>query len=284
MSTQMHDQEATRVVYPAASVIAPALLRQLNAMTDLDALLGRLLKLSLEVTEADRGSIFVLDESGGVAHKILARPGQTPEFATYNVLKVMKDGLGGWVCANRQPALLRDVSQDPRWVILPQDQWETGSAMAIPFLFQGRVSAMVIVQHEAKGSFDTPHLERLREVTELMATALEKARLIHKMTAERDALFGILERVAQPLLLVSDADQITFLNEIAAAYFTGSPTACAVEVLPEGEGLLQAIRMFRGEDPPLPQLKVRTAWPGRGTLKMSVRDVPPLGLLVTFLE
>ncbi|MBF0152118.1 MAG: GAF domain-containing protein [Magnetococcales bacterium] len=269
---------------PNTPVIGPALLRQLNASTDLDFLLGRILKLSLEIAGADRGSILVLDESGSVKHNILARPGQTPEFATYNVLKVMKDGLGGWVYVNRQPALLRDVTQDSRWVVLPQDHWETGSAMAVPFLFQERVSAVVIVQHETKEAFDDHHLERLQAMVEQTANTIEKARLVRQALAEKEALYNILGRMAQPLLIVDGSNVVTFLTQAAVPYFASNPTACSIDALPEGEGLLKAIRLYRGEEAPSQPMKVRTSWPGRASLKMSIREVQPLGLVITFLE
>ncbi|MBF0175452.1 MAG: GAF domain-containing protein [Magnetococcales bacterium] len=266
------------------SEISSTLLRQLDMSTDLDLLLGRVLKFSLEISSADRGSILVLDESGSVKHQILARPGQTPEFATYSVLKVMKDGLGGWVYTNHQPALLRDVTKDPRWVILPQDQWETGSAMAVPFFFQERISAMVIVQHEAKEAFDASHLEHLQKVAEHTAHTIEKARLIRKASAENKALYTLLEKTPQPLLIVDEMHRITFLNQAALPYFTSNPTGCDMQVFPEGSGLLQAIRLFRSEEVTPQQLKVRTSWPTRESLKMSVRELSPLGLVLTFLE
>nr|CAX84249.1 sensor protein [uncultured bacterium] len=281
---QHHHMETTDMSDGAGSGISPVLLRQLHATTDLDTLLGRILKLALESAEADRGSILVLDEAGSVKHQILARPGQTPEFATYSVLKVMKDGLGGWVYTQRQAALLRDVTQDPRWVILPQDQWETGSAMAVPFFFQERVSAMVIVQHEAKEAFDTPHLERLQNLAQALANTLEMARLIFRATMERNALYTLLERIPQPLLIIDDANRITFASQLALPYFAAPPIKKLMTELPEGEGLLQAMRTLRGEEQTTQPLKVRTSWPGRTSLKMSVRDLQPLGLVVTFLE
>ncbi|MEO5370534.1 MAG: GAF domain-containing protein [Magnetococcus sp. DMHC-1] len=265
--------------------LSPVLMKQLNTETDLDVLLGRILKLTLEIADADRGSILVLDESGSVKHQILARPGQTPEFATYNVLKVMKDGLGGWVYANRQPALLRDVTQDPRWVVLPQDQWETGSAMAVPFFFQERVSAMIFAQHETKGTFDTPHLERLVRMAEQTANSLEKARIICKATAEKNAYRLLLEQSAQPLLIIDDSNKIVVLSQAALPYFASKPgTSSSIDSLPEGKGLLDAMRLFRSEESPGDKMKIRTTWPGRASLKMAVRELQPLGMVLTFLE
>ena len=67
------------VTYSISAETVYNVARQLNASLDLDEVLGNVLRLTVEATGAERGSLFLLDERGRVTRQILARPDQSPE-------------------------------------------------------------------------------------------------------------------------------------------------------------------------------------------------------------
>ncbi|MBF0623711.1 MAG: GAF domain-containing protein [Magnetococcales bacterium] len=142
----------------------------------LETLLHQIVRLSMAETEADRGSILVLNECGMVTHKVLARPGQLPEVARVNVALVLTEGLGGWVIRNRRGDLIRDTNFDDRWVDLPDDLWETGSALAVPVIWQDHILALITLQHQDKLQFNDSHLSRVELIAQRVAELLETAR------------------------------------------------------------------------------------------------------------
>ncbi len=90
-------------------------------------------------------------------------------------MRVGREGITGWVAATGQPLIVPDVERDPRY--LRMDGSRTRSEMALPIMAQGRVIGVVDVQSDELASFDESDLAVLRSLANLLAVALENARL-----------------------------------------------------------------------------------------------------------
>ena len=122
--------------------------QQLNSSLDLDVVFGNVLKLTMEATGAERGSIFLLDESGEVIRHILARPDQSPEVLHRNLIQVMNCGLAGWIYKHRKGTLVTNTITDERWTQLSGDKELTGSALVVPMLYNEQVNSILTLHQK----------------------------------------------------------------------------------------------------------------------------------------
>jgi GAF domain-containing protein len=114
------------------------------------------LQYSLEVLNAESGSILFLDEKGQVTNALLAYEGIFRPNDSENVNRIISDGLAGWVVRNRRPALVYNTHEDPRWI---KREWELAenlhgrSAVSTPIVLEGKLSGVLTLVRNAPGHF-----------------------------------------------------------------------------------------------------------------------------------
>lgn len=250
--------------------------RQLNTSLDLDEVLGKVLRLTVDATGATRGSLFLLDEAGRVTRQILARPDQSPEVSRRNINKVMQEGLAGWVYRHQYGALATDTSTDERWVRLPDDAEITGSALVVPLLYQERVNGLLALHHNKVHFFDESHLALAAGIAGQAAVALENARLFTQVKNERESLFALINAMPNPVLVVDSGGSVTFANQIARQSLSVQQVNLALESLPAGLALKDAIETLAQQA----ENHVEVSWTDNRVYNVSVNQVSPVGTVV----
>jgi PAS domain S-box-containing protein len=108
-------------------------------------------------------------------------------------------GVIGWVVRNRQPLIVPDVSQDPRF--FPGIDNITGertrSLMCVPLEAHGKVIGAIEAMNKREGSFDKDDLRLFTLIAASAATAISNALLFHRQKELADAL----ERRHQELMV-----------------------------------------------------------------------------------
>jgi GAF domain-containing protein len=135
---------------------------------DLHEMLSRILNLTVNYVGAASGSIVVLDDKGEVIDGALAYAGQIQDKLSHNLSKTTQHGLAGWVIENRQPALVDDTAEDPRW--LPRDGEEqttefSRSAICVPLITQDRVVGVLTLTRMQSKRFTMEDLSLLTTIT-----------------------------------------------------------------------------------------------------------------------
>lgn len=151
--------------------------QELNSSLDIRQVMSRVLEMATDHIEAKRGSIFLLDSEGQISHHILVRRSLPSVVATRVVKSVLEKGLAGWVIREKQGAIIDDTQQDPRWLILPDDEPRSDSVVAVPILKDGTVLGLITLHHPEPGYFSGHHLILLTAIANQSAIALENARL-----------------------------------------------------------------------------------------------------------
>lgn len=141
--------------------------QEIASKLDLHDLLARILFITVEYVGAVGGSIVVLDENGEVIDGALTYAGQIQEQAPDRMNETLHHGLAGWVLENRQPALVANTKEDPRW--LPRG-WEatldlSRSAISVPLLTQDRVIGVLTLTRLQSNRFTMEDLSLLTTVT-----------------------------------------------------------------------------------------------------------------------
>ncbi len=170
----------------------------------LTRLLQKTLEVSAELTGADKGSLFLLDDKGAVTHGILTRADPTPEQRSKIIGQVFDEGLAGWVRRNRKVGLIADTRKDDRWVNLPNQPYTVGSALAVPVLRGENLMGIITLLHDKPHQFDQETANLMLLTAGQIASALENARLYSRL----DESYRSLEQAKQKIETYSRALQV----------------------------------------------------------------------------
>jgi PAS domain S-box-containing protein len=158
--------------------------QELNSSLDIHEVISNILALATTHVHADKGSIILFDPDGEVSHRILVRRDRSPEFADRVVKEVLEQGLAGWVIREQRGAIVSDVRDDPRWLILPDDEDRPESVVAVPILKGSSLLGLITLHRSEVGFFSEHHRDLLAAIANQAAVALENARLY----AERERI------------------------------------------------------------------------------------------------
>lgn len=178
----------------------------ISSRLKLEETLESILQMALEVTNGKYGIFRLVDKSGQnlVARAIAGAELQQPQV---NNLAVDEHSVMGWVCTNRQPALVYDL-QAPPWagIYYPLDaDIQMRSELAVPLINAGgRVEGVLNLESPQVGAFSEQDSYLLQALAAQAVTAIQEARLL-------DAL----QEAAQMLITSSDQEVLARLVELA---------------------------------------------------------------------
>lgn len=162
----------------------------------LNATMSKTLELTVSMTRAQEGSLFLLDEKGHVVACLLtAEPVETSASRHRLISRVMDQGLAGWVHFHRKPGLVRDTRRDPRWLPLRGRPYEVRSALAVPVMRERRLFGILTLMHSRPHHFDIEIRDLIQMTADQMALVLENVQLYNELekscrslAAARDAV------------------------------------------------------------------------------------------------
>ncbi|MBE9169711.1 SpoIIE family protein phosphatase [Pleurocapsales cyanobacterium LEGE 06147] len=155
--------------------------------------LQKTLDLATELTQAEKGSLFLLEPSGKIVDAILSRSEVTPKQTAKLIGTVLDKGLAGWVIRHRQVGLIADTEKDSRWLTLPDQPYTVRSALAVPILRGEKLLGIITLLHSQPDRFSLQIAEQMRLTADQMALVLENARLYSKLDKYSKALDAELE-------------------------------------------------------------------------------------------
>jgi PAS domain S-box-containing protein len=158
----------------------------------------------MDYVGAASGSLIVLDEEGQPIESMLIVGARIIQHTTQELRATLDYGLAGWAVRNSQAALIADTSQDPRWLIRPDDRAErTGrkSAISVPLITHERIIGVMTLVHPEPGFFSDAHLSLLQSIADQASIALLNARLYHE--SQRQA--RVMQAVAETAAVITDA-------------------------------------------------------------------------------
>jgi len=169
----------------------------------LSRLLKKTLEVSAELTDADKGSLFLVDSKGAVTDSILTRIDPTPEQRSKIIGQVFDEGLAGWVRRNQKVGLIVDTRDDERWVSLPNQPYTVGSALAVPVLRGDNLLGIITLLHDKPGHFNQETADLMLLTAGQIGSALENASLYSKL----DESYRSLEQAKHAIETYSKALQ-----------------------------------------------------------------------------
>ncbi|MFO7614212.1 MAG: GAF domain-containing protein, partial [Bacteroidales bacterium] len=191
----------------------------ISAELDPDILMATIIDKTQKAVGANKGNIMLLNEAGEVDHKFLVRAGSTVEISDRVTREVMERGLGGWLIRHKRGDIIENIQNDDRWINLPDDPSEQGSAIGVPLVSPKRVVGVMILNHPLVGYFNKQHLSLLETIGTSVASALENANYFTEISEERRKLGAILTQSTDAIITTDEAWHISRINKAAEDLF-----------------------------------------------------------------
>jgi phosphoserine phosphatase RsbU/P len=188
--------------------------REVAAVLDLDELFSRIAQLTKRVIDYRTFGILLLNEERGeLEMKLAVQYGEKVEVPRVR----LGEGLVGYAALHREPVLVADVSQDPRYIKLVPD---VRSELAIPLLIKDRCIGVVDLESPELDAFSKRDVEILTLLASQAAVAIENARLYEEVRANEERLekeLRFAQRVQTALLPAGPPKRLKGV-EVAAAF------------------------------------------------------------------
>ena len=156
--------------------------REMASILALDELLGRIASLTKRVIDYRTFGILLLNDESQVLEMKLA-----VSYGKGNESKQMKlgEGLVGWAALHKEPVLVADVSQDPRYVNLVDD---ARSELVVPLLVKDRCIGVFDLESPELNAFTKEHRELLTLLASQAAVAIDNARLYEELRRNEERI------------------------------------------------------------------------------------------------
>ena len=152
------------------------------SILDLDALLTRIASLTKRLIDYRTFGILLLDEATReLEMKLAVRYGKGAESKHLR----LGEGLVGWAALHKEPVLVSDVSQDPRYINLVPD---ARSELVIPMLIKDRCIGVFDLESPELDAFTKEHKELLTLLASQAAVAIDNARLYEEVRRNEERI------------------------------------------------------------------------------------------------
>jgi sigma-B regulation protein RsbU (phosphoserine phosphatase) len=156
--------------------------REMSSILDLDALLTRIASLTKKLIDYRTFGILLLDEATNeLEMKLAVRYGQGAESKHVR----LGEGLVGWAALHKEPVMVADVSQDPRYINLVDD---ARSELVIPMLIKDRCLGVFDLESPELDAFTKEHKELLTLLASQAAVAIDNARLYEEVRRNEERI------------------------------------------------------------------------------------------------
>jgi diguanylate cyclase (GGDEF)-like protein len=157
---------------------------------DPGTLLSRIAELICQLIGANACTVMLLDAD---RKRLLAKASYGLASERMHSLSFqIGEGVAGWVVEHGKPALIHDVTQDPRFIVRPTNETPIASMICVPLIARGERVGVVTATSAKPAAFDTSNLDLVRFIAMTIALDIENIRR-HRV-AVTDPLTGAYNR------------------------------------------------------------------------------------------
>lgn len=186
----------------------------LIANFDLPRLLDLIVTTAMEVTDADRGSVMLLDAVENVL-TIKASKGIDDEVVRKTRLK-LGEGISGRVAFTGKPLLLSRTEEEKQHGALRKRDDEISSAISVPLRIEDRIVGTLNVNESSRpNSLRDEDLRALTLFADQAALALEKAQLYRDSQRQLEKLLSVLDELGRTQAQLVHSEKLASLGVLA---------------------------------------------------------------------
>jgi len=156
--------------------------RIINSNLDLEPLLQAIVQAAAELTQAEGGSILLLDRQTGELH-FRAVTGAKSEGIRH-IPVPLNGSIAGQILRQNRPLVIEDAARDPRIYrqVDESSQFTTRSLMGVPLRVKDKsIGVLEVVNKIGNGGFTAEDVEVLSVLADQAAIAIENARLLAEL-------------------------------------------------------------------------------------------------------
>jgi signal transduction histidine kinase len=183
----------------------------LASTLDLARLLRQILDAARELTEAEAGSILLLEPSTGELRFEATTNLRPNEMA--GVMVPLEGSIAGWVVQHNQPLLVPDTRTDPRWdaQVDQMTAFATRSILCVPLVAQEQTVGVLEAVNKRQGTFTADDMQTLQWLAAQAAVAIVNARLFQ----QSDLVAEMIHELRTPLSSLMAASQLLLRPELS---------------------------------------------------------------------
>lgn len=183
--------------------------RSIASSLDPDSVLSVVVDAAVELTQAEEGSLMLMDEQSGELYIRASRNFQEEFVRTFRL--PINDTLAGSVIRSSQPVLLDDNA--PQKI---KTSYLVHSLVYVPLQLRGHTFGVLGVDNRQVSRPFTDHdVKLLTALAEYAVIAMENARMFETATRERNQLEAILNSTHDGVLVLDDDNRLLMANPIA---------------------------------------------------------------------
>lgn len=189
------------------------------------ATLKQTLDVAISISQASRGSIFLIDATKKLLGCVFS-PADTTERERLSLVDAaIKKGLAGWVIEHRKLEIIADVRLDSRWIGMPHQLDTVRSVLCVPVMHGNHIFGAITVTHPEPRYFTPAAAEMVSALANQMGLVLvtERMQSSHQVTQQQlryhqDFCKKLLEADLSSAVLIQD-NRFLYANQPAADLF-----------------------------------------------------------------
>jgi len=232
-----------------------AIARATTERPTLEATLQDALTSLTAMTDAEYGTLFILNEDRVVTHHLAMRGKEPLEQWREVSGKVMDQGLAGWVVSHRELVVIEDTLEDERWLNLPDSVSGVRAALSVPIVSGTMVSGVLTLTHSKPGHFEVAQVELVQAAADQLVLALRNAQIFdaqQRIAEQQSTLYHVLRSVVGQLdpgdvieVALESIVQFAGWQDVVVALLNEDQTAWEIQpygkTVPPGAGRLHSL-------------------------------------------
>lgn len=198
---------------------------------ELEELLGRIVKMVIEITSADSCFIYLYDAQHD---ELVLRASSNPRTHTVGYIRLkLGEGVTGWAAREKMPvALTREAYKDPRFksfTNLAEDKYE--AFLAVPILSKNEIIGVMNVHSKKEYEYSESQINLLFTISRYLGSAIENA-VVYEEVNKKAKQLDLLSEISKTIVSDYYLKEILQLIVTTTAQVMGSKI-CSIMLLDE---------------------------------------------------
>jgi adenylate cyclase len=265
----MANHEKMAILLDVATSVAQTL--------DLDSLIVTIVNKVSEILNAERGTLFLLDQK---TDELWSKVALESELAEIRI--PASTGLAGYVVSSGQVVNIKDAYQDPRFnpAVDRRTGFRTKTVLCAPVISRnGDIIGATQAINKRAGEFDREDEDLLRALSCQIALALENAQLFEQTLNMKNYLASVQESITNSILTLDGDHRVITANKAAIALFKLTDEGPAKKDIraiigPDNQGLIELIDDVYATHRSVVDYDVKLVLPGQTDCSVNLNFVP----------